>query len=44
MIDLEALKAQPDPVVSYFFWAEDVGPDKKPHRTAGDLHFAEVRR
>jgi hypothetical protein len=43
LIDLEALKAQPDQVVSYFFWAEDVGPDGKPRRTAGDLHFAEVR-
>lgn len=43
LIDLEALKAEPDQVVSYFFWAEDIGPDGKARRTSGDLYFAEVR-
>ena len=43
LIDFEALKAQPDQVVSYYFWAEDMGPDGKPRRTSGDLYFAEVR-
>jgi putative ABC transport system substrate-binding protein len=33
----EALKAQPDQVVTYFFWAEDLGVDGKPRRTSG-LH------
>ncbi len=43
LIDFEALKAKPDQVVSYYFWAEDLGPDGKPRRTSGDLYFAEVR-
>ncbi len=43
LLDLEALKAQPDQVVSYYFWAEDFGPDGKIRRTSGDMYFAEVR-
>jgi hypothetical protein len=43
LIDLESLHAVPDQLVSYFFWAEDIGPDEKPRRTAGDMYFAEVR-
>ncbi len=43
LVDFEALKAQPDQVVSYYFWAEDLGPDGRPRRTSGDLYFAEVR-
>src|SRR5262249_11255865 len=43
LIDFESLHAAPDQLVSYFFWAEDVGPDEKPRRTAGDMYFAEVR-
>ncbi|QEG30810.1 hypothetical protein GobsT_56230 [Gemmata obscuriglobus] len=43
LIDFEKLKAQPDQVVSYYFWAEDIGPDGKPRRTSGDMYFAEVR-
>ncbi|MBN1419415.1 MAG: hypothetical protein JXP34_11605 [Planctomycetes bacterium] len=43
LIDFEALEAKPDQLVSYFFWAEDVGPDGNPRRTSGDMYFAEVR-
>lgn len=43
LIDFEALKAQPDQVAAYYFWAEDIGPDGKPRRTSGDMFFAEVR-
>ena len=43
LIDFEALKAQPDQMVAYYFWAEDVGPDGKRRRTSGDMYFAEVR-
>jgi hypothetical protein len=43
LIDFEALKAVPDQLVTYFFWAEDVGPDEQPRRTSGDMFFAEVR-
>jgi hypothetical protein len=43
MLDFEGLKAAPDQLVTYFFWAEDVGPDGQPRRTQGDMFFAEVR-
>lgn len=43
LLDFEAMKAVPDQLVTYFFWAEDVGPDGKPRRTDGDMFFAEVR-
>lgn len=29
--------------MSYFFWAEDVGPDGQLRRTSSDMYFAEVR-
>lgn len=43
MLDFEGMKAQPDQVVSYHFWAEDIGPDGQRRRASGDLYFAEVR-
>ena len=43
LIDFEALKAVPDQLVTYFVWAEDIGPDGKSRRTDGDMYFAEVR-
>lgn len=43
LIELETLQAQPDQLLSYYFWAEDFGPDGKPRRTLGDMYFAEVR-
>ncbi|MFH1921796.1 MAG: hypothetical protein ABIP48_18175, partial [Planctomycetota bacterium] len=42
-IDFEALDAEPDQLLSYYFWAEDAGPDGNPRRTSGDMYFAEVR-
>ena len=29
--------------MSYYVWAEDIGPDGKPRRTMSDMYFAEVR-
>jgi len=43
LVDLEAMQAEPDQLVSYFFWAEDVGPDGQTRRTHTDMYFAEVR-
>ena len=43
LLDFEAIQAVPDQLVTYFFWAEDIGPDGKPRRTSGDMFFAEVR-
>ncbi len=43
LLDFEGFKAVPDQLVTYFFWAEDIGPDNQPRRTSGDMFFAEVR-
>ncbi len=43
LLDFEALRAAPDQLVTYFFWAEDLGLDNRPRRTSGDMFFAEVR-
>lgn len=43
LIDFESLAAEPDQLVSYFVWAEDIGPDGQPRRTMSDMYFAEVR-
>ncbi|MFN9372486.1 MAG: hypothetical protein ACK6D3_11440 [Planctomycetaceae bacterium] len=42
-VSLETLQAQPDELVAYYFWAEDLGPDGQVRRTLGDMYFAEVR-
>ena len=43
MLTLEELEAQPDQLLTYYFWADDVGPDGKARRTSSDMYFAEVR-
>ncbi len=43
LLRLEELGAQPDQLISWFVWAEDIGPDGQARRTTGDLFFAEVR-
>jgi hypothetical protein len=43
LIDFEALGAEPDQLVSYYVWAEDIGPDGKLRRVFSDMYFAEVR-
>ena len=43
LLAFEAMKARPDQLVTYYFWAEDIGPDGQPRRTMGDMFFAEVR-
>ncbi len=43
LLNLEELKAKPDDLISWFAWADDIGPDGKVRRTNGDLYFAEVR-
>jgi hypothetical protein len=40
---LEDLGVQPDQLISWYVWADDVGPDGKVRRTNGDLFFAEIR-
>ncbi len=43
LLALEGLKAEPDQLLTYYFWADDIGPDGRPRRTASDMYFAEVR-
>lgn len=43
LLRLEDLGAQPDQLITWFLWAEDIGPDGQVRRTAGDMYFAEVR-
>jgi hypothetical protein len=43
LLRLEDLGAEPDHVITWSLWADDVGPDGKVRRTDGDLFFAEVR-
>ncbi len=42
-LKLEDVGAKPDDLVSWYVWADDVGPDGQMRRTKGDLFFAEVR-
>jgi len=44
LLELESLQAKPDQLISWHFWAEDVGPDGQSRRTESDMFFAEVRR
>ncbi len=43
LIAFESLQAEPDQLLSYYFWAEDSAADGTPRRTSGDMFFAEVR-
>ncbi len=43
LLKLEDLGAQPDQVIAWFVWADDIGPDGQVRRTTGDLYFGEVR-
>lgn len=43
LLSLEQLGMAPDQLIIWFLWAEDIGPDGQPRRTAGDMYFAEVR-
>jgi hypothetical protein len=43
LLKLEELHAEPDQLVSYYIWADDIGPDGKLRRTSSDMFFAEVR-
>jgi hypothetical protein len=40
---LEDLGVQPDSLVSWYVWADDLDSDGKVRRTSGDMFFAEVR-
>ncbi len=43
ILDFEALEAQPNDLLTYYFWAEDTDSKGEPRRVSSDLRFAEVR-
>lgn len=43
LVALELENAEPDQLVSYYFYADDVGVSGKKRRTMSDMFFAEVR-
>ena len=43
LLAMEELSARPDQLLTYAFWADDVGSDGTPRRTFSDMYFAEVR-
>ncbi len=43
VLRLEDLSLKPDQLVSWYVWADDLGPDGSRRRTTGDLFFAEIR-
>src|SRR2546428_6789794 len=43
VLRLEDLGLEADQLLSWFLWADDIGPDGALRRTTGDLFFAEVR-
>lgn len=43
VLALEELDAQPDQLLTYYFWADDLGPNGQPRRTVSDIYFAELR-
>ena len=43
LLELEAMQAEPRQLVSYYFYADDIGPDGQSRRTYSDMFFAEVR-
>ncbi len=43
LLRLEDIGAQPDELISWFAWADDIGSDGQVRRTPGDLFFGEVR-
>jgi len=44
VLSLEDMNAQPGQLLTYYFWADDVGPDGQVRKTLSDMYFAEVRR
>ena len=43
VLAMEDLDVEPDDLVSYYFWAEDIGPDGERRRVESDMFFAEIR-
>jgi hypothetical protein len=42
-LPIETLQAEVGELVSYYLWADDLGPDGKVRRSESDIYFAEIR-
>lgn len=43
LLHVETLKVVPDQLISYYFYADDIGPDGAQRRAFSDIFFSEVR-
>lgn len=43
MLSFESLEAQPNQLLTFFFWAEDLDANGQLRRTLGDIHLVNVR-
>jgi hypothetical protein len=43
LLRLEVLGVKPDDFITWFAWADDLGPDGEERRSTSDLFFAEIR-
>ena len=43
LLALETLGVEPDQLINWYFWAEDIGPDGNKRRAYSDMFFAEIR-
>jgi hypothetical protein len=43
LLELEAFELSPGSLVSWFAWADDIGPDEEERRSFSDIFFSEIR-
>jgi hypothetical protein len=43
LLAVEMLAVEPDQLINWYFWAEDIGPDGNKRRAYSDMFFAEIR-
>lgn len=43
LLAVETLKVEPEQLISYYFYADDIGPDGQQRRAFSDIFFSEVR-
>ena len=43
LLELEGFELQPQSLVTYYLWADDIGPDGELRRNYSDMYFAEIR-
>ncbi len=43
LLAVEMLAVEPDQLINWYFWAEDIGPDGNKRRAYSDMFFTEIR-